>query len=358
MRYKTAVFQGRFQPVHFAHIKIIKEALQIAETVIISVGTAKRARTIKNPWTAEERIALIKDALKEELGLPQSGWEDYPNIVDRIKFITIRDHKYNDTKWAAELYSKAVNAGATQDKDTVLVGCFKDSSSYYLKMFPQWDFHEVERIYSHSNHLLSATDIRDELFIQGKVTNHTGHLAKDTIKQLNAWASLGENYPRLKDEFEHVRRYKDAWAMAPFPPVFLTTDAVVIKSGHILMVKRGFNPGKGLWALPGGFLDQKEKIENGMLRELKEETRIKVDKAILQRSIIESKVFDHPERSLRCRTITHAYLIDLGEGPLPYVKGSDDAVGAHWIPLADLQSIEDELFEDHMDIITYLTSRF
>ena len=358
MRYKTAVFQGRFQPIHYAHIKIIKEALEIAETVIISVGTAKRARTIKNPWTAEERIAQIKHALKEELGLPQSGWEDFPNIVDRIKFITIRDHKYNDTKWAAELYSKAVQAGATQDQETVLVGCFKDSSSYYLKMFPQWSFHEVDRIYSHGKHLLSATDIRDELFSEGRVTNHVGHLSKGIVLALNNWVKDGAEYPRLKEEYEHIRRYKDAWAMAPFPPVFMTTDAVVVKSGHILMVKRGFNPGKGLWALPGGFLDQKEKIEDCVVRELKEETRIKVDKPILRRSITESKVFDHPERSLRGRTITYAYLMDLGEGPLPYVKGSDDAVGAHWIPLADLQSIEDEIFEDHMDIITYMTSRF
>ena len=124
------------------------------------------------------------------------------------------------------------------------------------------------------------------------------------------------------------------------------------------MVKRKFNPGKGLYALPGGFIGQQEKLEDSMLRELKEETKIKVDKPILRRSIKEVKVFDHPNRSERGRTITHAHLIDLGEGPLPFVKGADDAEEARWILIADLYRMEEELYEDHSDIIQHMTARF
>ena len=146
--------------------------------------------------------------------------------------------------------------------------------------------------------------------------------------------------------------------MLPYPPTFVTTDNVVIRSGHVLLIKRRYNPGKGLWALPGGFLDVSEKIEDGAVRELKEETRINITKKELRKSIVESKVFDHPNRSLRGRTITHAYLYDLGYGQLPEIKANDDASGAHWVPLSEAHRMEEFFFEDHYDILVQLTSKF
>jgi len=359
MKYKTSVFIGRFQPVHNAHIQIIEQALKVSETVIVSVGSAHKPKTIKNPWTTKERIDMIKRALKEKLGTTQ-GWTDYPQDFEkRVKFIEVRDHMYNNTRWASETYSKAVLAGATQDKETCLIGCFKDDSSWYLKMYPQWSFEEIGTIYDNENRVMNATDVREELFFWSTVENtaHRGVLAKCTDLDLVEWAKTPA-YDALKQEWRFLRGYKDKWASAPYVPTFITTDSIVVKSGHILMIKRKVNPGKGLWALPGGFLNPNEKLEDCAMRELKEETRIKVDKPVLRRSILETKVFDHPNRSLRGRTVTHAYLIDLGEGPLPEVKGGDDAAGAHWIPLADLKHLEDQMFEDHNDIIQNLTSRF
>jgi bifunctional NMN adenylyltransferase/nudix hydrolase len=357
MKYKACVFIGRFQPVHKAHLKIIQQALEISETVIIAVGTAKRSKTIKNPWSTSERIEMIKDALAEIYDV-KPGWTDKPHeTLSRIKFVEVRDHKYNNTKWATEIYSKAVQAGATQDKDTALIGAYKDSSSFYLNMFPQWNLEVLDLVKTHKGDVLSATDIRDELFQTRKALHNERYLNDITYNTLLSWCNT-QDYDRLWAEYNHIQSYKEKWSGSPFPPVFVTVDNVVIKSGHVLLVKRGGHPGKGLWALPGGFLDYNEHINDSAIRELKEETRIKVDKPILRRSIVDTKVFDHPERSDRGRTVTHAFLIDLGEGPLPYVKGSDDAVGAHWIPLADLQALEHEMYEDHMDIITNLTSRF
>jgi bifunctional NMN adenylyltransferase/nudix hydrolase len=68
---------------------------------------------------------------------------------------------------------------------------------------------------------------------------------------------------------------------------------------------------------------------------------------------VDYKVFDYPKRSLRGRVITHAYLIDLGNGSLPQVKGSDDAEKAIWMPLNEFYSREEEFFEDHFHIINY-----
>lgn len=362
MKYKASVFIGRFQPIHKAHIDIIEEALTISETVIISVGSAHRPKTIKNPWTAQERIEMIKVALLERFNpevLQNHGWRDkpQPTILSRIKFIQVRDHMYNNTRWATETYSKAIQAGATQDAETCLIGCFKDKSSWYLNMYPQWSLHEVQKIYNDDKELMNATDIRVELFEEGKVTSNAKYISREVRKELDLWANT-DDYKALKGEYDFIRDYKRAWSNVPYTPTFVTSDVVIVKSGHILMIKRKFNPGKGLWALPGGFVDSDESIEDSAIRELKEETRIKVDKPVLKRSIIDVKIFDHPERSLRGRTITHAHLIDLGEGPLPEIKAGDDASGAHWIPLADLKNLEDQMFEDHNDIITNLTSRF
>jgi ADP-ribose pyrophosphatase YjhB (NUDIX family) len=108
-------------------------------------------------------------------------------------------------------------------------------------------------------------------------------------------------------------------------------------------VKRGDMPGKGLWALPGGFLNQEETMLDGAIRELKEETKIKVPVPVLKGSIKESKTFDAPNRSSRGRTITQAFFIDLGVGELPKVKGSDDAEKAFWVPFNKVK--QEKMFE-------------
>ena len=116
-------------------------------------------------------------------------------------------------------------------------------------------------------------------------------------------------------------------------------------------------PGQGLLALPGGFIRQDEAIEEGMLRELKEETRLKVPFPVLRGSIVDSHVFDSPGRSLRGRTITHAYFLQLKAGELPAVRGNDDAEKAVWMTLADLYAREDEIYEDHLQIVQHFVSK-
>lgn len=127
-------------------------------------------------------------------------------------------------------------------------------------------------------------------------------------------------------------------------------DAVVIQSGHILLIERRASPGKGLWALPGGFVDPGERLQDACLRELREETRLKVPAPVLRGSIKRTRVYDDPYRSARGRTITHGFYIELEpNAELPKVKGGDDAKTARWVPLGELDP--QCMFEDHYFVI-------
>jgi bifunctional NMN adenylyltransferase/nudix hydrolase len=200
-----------------------------------------------------------------------------------------------------------------------------------------------------------ATTIRGLYFTHDVA--YKNHVHANVVQYMENFKTT-DSFKALKSSYDHIREYKLAWEGAPFPVTFVTVDSVVIKSGHVLVVRRKGNLGKGQIALPGGFLNQNETTQDGALRELKEETGIKVDKSLLEASIKDQRVFDYPRRSLRGRTITHAFLIDLGSGPLPLVKGQDDADKAYWMSLSEFATREPDFFEDHFHIISHFCNRF
>jgi bifunctional NMN adenylyltransferase/nudix hydrolase len=164
--------------------------------------------------------------------------------------------------------------------------------------------------------------------------------------------SLTDAFTQLKSELQFVRDYKKQWEVSPYPVKHATVDSVVEQSGHILLVKRKAEPGKGLWALPGGHLNEFEKQLDGAIRELREETKIKVPEAVLRGSIRDHETFDDPYRSTLGRVITKAYHFKLADDvTLPKVKGADDAEKAKWVPISELR--EEDFFDDHYFIIQY-----
>jgi bifunctional NMN adenylyltransferase/nudix hydrolase len=182
-------------------------------------------------------------------------------------------------------------------------------------------------------------------FIQGVVP-------ETTFDFLNEFKNTPE-YEQIIREREFVANYKKQYASLPYPPIFSTADSVVICSGHVLMIKRRAEPGRGLWALPGGYVNANtdKSVEDAAIRELREETMIRVPAPVLRGNIVRSKVFDAVDRSPRGRIITHAFYIQLPDGELPKVKGSDDAEKARWVPIAEVKS--EECFEDHAEIISW-----
>ena len=351
LKYDYLVFIGRLQPPTLAHERIIRTALGMSDRVIVVLGSCNSARTLRNPFTFAERVAMTRSMFS-------------PAEAERLLFVAQDDHTYQDEKWLVTLQTKVKQEildtiSGNSEKCTLhglsdvkigLIGHSKDETSYYLSMFPNWPNENVGPIKG-----VDATSVREALFMEGVRSIPVSLVAEPVLNWLRDWSS-SVAYATLVEEQAFVTKYKQQWANSPYPPVFVTTDAIVIQSGHILLVKRGAMPGKGMWALPGGYLNQKETLEHGMLRELREETRLRVPAPVLQGSIQARETFDDPNRSPRGRTITTAFLIHLkGQRELPKVKGSDDAAHAQWMPISDLCA--EEMFEDHWHIIQVMLGR-
>src|SRR3546814_9954460 len=88
-----------------------------------------------------------------------------------------------------------------------------------------------------------------------------------------------------------------AWEGSPYPVIFNTADAIIVQGNKLLMVKRRGYPGKGLWALPGGFLNHRERVIEAAIREATEETGIDVSKTVLRNALVDTFFEDNPWRS-------------------------------------------------------------
>jgi bifunctional NMN adenylyltransferase/nudix hydrolase len=320
---------------------VINEALAQSERLLILIGSANQPRTPKNPWTYDERVAMIKGALP-------------PSVRDRVTFEPLRDRPYNEEQWL-ESVQRLIHRHRNGAKKVSLVGYTKDESSYYLKKFPQFAPHVEAPV----KETINATDLRVAYFKRKFMTAAPLYLPSNVIDMLNDFEKT-EAYQYILDEQKFLDQHAAKWAFAPYEPTFNTGDSVVVQSGHILLIQRDNAPGAGLWALPGGYLDPSDRTYlDAAIRELIEEARIDLLEAILRRSVTEQKIFMNPGRSLRGRIITEAALIHLeqhGTG-LPKVRPASDARKAKWFTFAQFRQMESVMFEDHFHIGEYFINK-
>lgn len=127
-----------------------------------------------------------------------------------------------------------------------------------------------------------------------------------------------------------------------YPRPAVTADCIVITEdtdAKVLLIQRGDEPYKECWAFPGGFMNMDETTEQCALRELEEETGLKVAE------LHQIGAYSRVDRDPRGRTVTVAYLSVIDK-PLP-VHGQDDAAKAEWWSLTSLP----QLAFDHAEIM-------
>lgn len=314
-KHSTGIFIGRFQPIHSGHIHAIGVAASQVRQLIIMVGSANQCRSIRNPWSFQERKSMIRIKLESA-------------NIQNVTIVPLNDYPYSDSQWITDVRSTIEYH--TEDKP-VLFGHMKEGNDY-LTWFPDWEFSSIE-----SRSKINATEVRTTMFLTNSL--EMPKCVRDDWAFYQKEAQLFENYP--------------------FPETlnFNCADAVLECQGHVLLIKRKFAPGAGQWALPGGFRNQRETFLDCAIRELQEETNVRIPEKVLRGSIVKSELFDSPSRSFGIPRNTLAVYMRVNpnpDGTLPRANGADDAVECKWFPLTTILNGM-QIYDDHLAIVSKLT---
>ena len=277
-----AVYIGRFQPPHRAHLNTVLSALERHGRLLVLPGSANLARSVKNPWSAPERVRMIRAALAD------AGAD-----LRRVRFAPLPD-EFDTDLWAAGVRA------AVGTPDAVLVGFEKDATSSYLRWFPEWGAEA-----SPVTPGLNATDLRRAYFTSEPVGDVPDAIAAalDTFRHTRTFRRLRAEYAAVQAE-----RARLAGATLPLPEVRHCHIA-----GDQVWLRRRTGPiGRGLWELPGRWLDPGESPPPG------------------------AQVFGHPSRSLVLPGVAHV---------LPTAGGGEA------VPLAWALAHPRHFFEDHAVIV-------
>ena len=188
----TAVIVGRWQLFHKGHETLLNAALAAADQVIVVIGSAYRSRDVRNPFTWQERQAMVQATLSEA-------------DLQRVRFLPVRDY-FDDERWNA-----AVRAGVQQHSQgsVTLVGFKKDHTTYYLDNFPSWATHTVQPEVG-----LDATSLRN-VFFEGtdpdaRLAVLAPHISAPVLAYLQAWSRLPVYAERVR-EHTAVAKYRKRW---------------------------------------------------------------------------------------------------------------------------------------------------
>jgi ADP-ribose pyrophosphatase YjhB (NUDIX family) len=147
---------------------------------------------------------------------------------------------------------------------------------------------------------------------------------------------------QTQEDLEKIEAYRKRLGKYPKPSI--TADVIAVRPSYselgegerrespefaleVLFIKRGQWPFEGCWALPGGFINPTETVEDGARRELREETSLESE------HLIPIGVFSKPGRDMRARIISNAFVSILKQDQSCHVKGGDDAATAKWLLL-------------------------
>jgi len=351
---KVAVYIGRMQLHHLGHDYVLQHCVKNYDVTVVLVGSAFKARDIKNPFTYQERASIL------------DVW--FKDLRAAHFILPLKDQTYNNPKWIQSV-QEAVNTATQQlglsmnQVDVTIVGSDRDNSTWYLKAFPQWNRDLIDQ---NPNFLgLAATQLRERLWM-GVDHSDWSEISDLTKSFLSLWKG-SDSYADLVEDYDWLRRYWAQWK-GPHAPVFKTVDATVIQSGHVLTITRAMRPGKGQVAVPGGFVKPHQTLLDAVIEELIDETGIRlaegkrwreITEQTLIGSIVAQREFDAPDRDMRGRMFTTNFLFQLDDTkPLPEVSGQlvpvgdehagqQETVSADWRPISSARAQSEMWYGDH-----------
>ncbi len=327
-KFDLAVVVDSCEPWRLGHVEAIERALQHATRVVLLVSAAGAARSVRHPFTTAERLELSRAEC--------ARWGQ------RVAVQPLPDRLYQPQLWRGAL-RQAVAPHAKAGGRIVQL-CPSRRPVPFLSDWAAMPAVELDgpEFWALRECLFGTDGPGWQRVLDATTPGGAAFLG--SLRGTPAWDAL-------RGEYEDIQSTRAKWRRAPYAPVLATVDALVLHEGHLLLVQRARNPGAGLWALPGGFVDPGETLLQACLRELHEETGLTPGDAAAAVAAVQPMVFDAPTRSLRARIVTHVFRFDLASGPRPSIAGGDDAGDAQWIALPRFLDMEEQCFEDHFHIV-------
>lgn len=150
------IYIGRFQPFHNGHLRVVRQALSFSDFLVVLIGSAQEQGTVKNPWSWGDRASMILSSLR-------------PTERRRVIVQPVLDMPGQNGAWVNQVKAlverrtrPVLGPYLNRKKDSrcyTLIGCNKDDSSFYLKLFPEWKLRLIPQWRA-----LNATDVRKSYF--------------------------------------------------------------------------------------------------------------------------------------------------------------------------------------------------
>jgi nicotinamide-nucleotide adenylyltransferase len=289
----VGLFIGRFQPLHKGHVEVMKTIAETLDKLVIAIGSSNKSNTQENPFTADEREMMIKLSLNvknyELVKIPD--FDDYPKWVNYV----IQNSPHFDVVFSGNAVVKKLF----------------EEKGYSVQNIPVSAY-------------VSASQIRQMIFDNA---DYKHYLPEGTLQILK--------------EMKGVEKIKKIYNKAIYKNPPTAVDVVMEYYNPdfkgIILIKRGNEPFKGKWALPGGFQEEGHSFEYTAKKEMREETNLEIE--ILHNLTPRSQ----PNRDPRCH-VNSIPFVAKASGEL---KAGDDAAETGIFKLDNLP----DLAFDHAEII-------
>lgn len=356
---KLIVYIGRFQLPHNGHYRNIQQGLRIAKDedgeFLCIIGSCDMPRTYVNLFTYEERCQMI------QVMFPNKSI----NFEKSVNFFCDNEWLKSIVEIIAKKYRQINSTFDFDAKNIEIIGHSKEDSKWYIDLIQtKFKFRDLGE-FTIENKIVNSTELREMFINDSTIATQSfgyGMTFRESVHQnLIPWLMnfRTANLDKLADVKREMIYYKDYQKSfkGPFPVQFLAADAVFVNYGFVLLGRRKKTAGKGLLAIPGGFVNPDETFFEAAKRELFEETCLTIKSDVEDCA---SMLFDNPNRSMRGRVVTMAFLFNGSQSEIDprLARANDDLEKLEWIKLSDLHQYRDQMFEDHYFIITELTKRY